>query len=188
MCKVSQGEGCRQVLLFERGGEWRKVVGMIAAGQAMGSGLFGMKAVYLSSLFPTLPNLPPSSPSSSTFLPSFHTFHTPHPTQPRHADSSATFPSMPHALHAPVSVQTHPWLSSPLLRFMTWNIVKTSYGLPQYITNGCWDPHAHGLQPLSCCLFIRKDRSLIPANIVSPDPCVNMSAIPGLKPRSTVLS
>ena len=44
MCKVWQGEGCRRVLLFERGSEWLKVGGMIAAGQAMGSGFFGMKA------------------------------------------------------------------------------------------------------------------------------------------------
>ena len=101
MCEVWQGEGCRQVLLFERGGEWLKVVGMIAASQALGSGLSGMKAVYLSSLFPTLPNLPPSSPSSSTFLPSFHTFHTTHPTQPREADSSATFSYMLSTLLSP---------------------------------------------------------------------------------------
>ena len=32
------------MLRFERGGAWLKVVGMIAAGQAMWSGLFGMKA------------------------------------------------------------------------------------------------------------------------------------------------
>ena len=71
----------------------------------------------LSSPFPTFPTLLPSAPSSYTFLPSLQGLPTATPnTAPMPPPTPRRNPS--HALHPPVPVQTSPWLSSPLLRYI----------------------------------------------------------------------
>ena len=71
--------------------------------------------LHIPSLFPHLPH------------------NTPHTTSPGRLLRHIPF----HALHAPVSVQTHPWLSSPLLRynFATKSFCWYNCAKPFYLHN-----------------------------------------------------